>query len=243
MDLARLSETDLFGRFFLKLPGNVPFDNYYRSLYALLPLLTSKEWNECVTGYYINVAGNMDAVRLSYFTCDSDRIQKCTKSFCSKNNIIAPQRSELPHRTKIAGIYGKEETRYRKYLYLYSLIGFDIIQADLLNARCLIATFRYQVMASRQEYKPHFENTFKKQSPIYNSLSQNQKQQFWRDLSHWPNGSQIDWAHMMVNMILPGDFLHVWDYFRSPKAPKSRNKINKIVRNLGFQIPNSWRPL
>lgn len=243
MHLSKLHETDLFGRFFLKVPGDAQFDTYYRSINALRPLLKSEDWNESVTGYYINVAGNMDAVRLSYFTADSARVQRCVKSFCSQNNIIESQSPELPHQTKISEGYGGEELRFRRYLYVYTLIGIDIIQADLLNARRLMATFRWQIMPSRQPYRPHFEKTFKSQSAAYNSLSQEQREQFWLDLSNWPNPLQVDWAHMMVNMVLPGDWIQNWNYFLLQKPAMSINEINKIVSNLGFHILDGWHPL
>jgi len=55
MNLNRLRETDLFGRFLLKAPNGGRFDGYYRSLNAIRPLVRSKEWLRSVTGFYINV--------------------------------------------------------------------------------------------------------------------------------------------------------------------------------------------
>lgn len=240
MDLSKLSEDDLFGRFYLKVLGNSKFDTYFQSVDALRPLLNSREWNEAVTAYYINVAGNMDIVRLSYFTSIADAVQSCLESFCQQNDVIEGQNRELPHSTRISEEYGGEELRFRRFLYLYTLIGLDIMHADLLNARCLMATFRLQVMLSRQLYLPHFQRTFEEQSQIYNSLSQAQKELFWSDLSNWPNPPQVDWAHMMVNMILPGDFVNQWNHFLTPRPALNIAEINNIIRNLGFQIPNNW---
>ncbi len=237
MDLSRLKETDVFGRFYVKLPDNRQFDNYFRTIDALRPLLASKEWDNVVTAYYLNVAGNMDTVRLSYFTANPDNAQNCVESFCRRSNITESQNRELPHSTKIAEKYGGEELRFRRFLYLYTLIGLDIMQANLLNARCLMATFRWQVMLSRQPYRPHFQRIFEEQSPSYNALSDAQKEQFWLDLSNWPNPPQVDWAHMMVNMVLPGDFKNNWDYFLSQKPALRSDEINIKIQGLGFQIP------
>lgn len=237
MDLGRLKETDVFGRFYLKLPGDRRFDNYFRTIDALRPLLSSDGWDKAATGYYLNVAGNMDTVRLSYFTADPDNAQNCAESFCQGNNIIEGQNREPPHPTRIAEKYGGEELRFRRFLYLYTLIGLDIMQAVLLNARCLMATFRWQVMLSRQPYQPHFQRTFEKESLSYNALSEKQKEQFWSDLSNWPNPPQVDWAHMMVNMILPGDFKDNWGYFLSQKPALSLDEINIKIQGLDFQIP------
>lgn len=241
MDLSRLQENDLFGRFYLKVSGSRQFDTYFQTIDALKPLLNSKEWNETVTGYYINVAGNnMDTVRLSYFSSNADAVRNCAESFCRQHNIVESQNPELPHATRISEGYGGEELRFRWFLYLYTLIGLDIMLANLLNARCLMATFRLQVMLSRQPYRPHFQRKFEEQSSTYNSLSTEQKEQFWLDLANWSNPSQVDWAHLMVNMILPGDFVTQWNYFLTSRPALSINEINNIVRNLGFQIPANW---
>lgn len=242
MDLSRLQESDLFGRFYLKLPGTTQFDNYFQSIDALRSLLSSREWGDAVTGYYINVAGNMDSVRLSYFTSDAARVNSCVNSFCTNNNIQS-QNPELPHTSRISEGYGGEELRFRRYLYIYTLIGLDIIGEDLPNARRLMATFRLGVMLSRQPYKPHFQATFEEQSPAYNSLSAEQKEQFWLDLSNWPNPPQVDWAHMMVNMVLPGDFVTNWNYFLTPRLALNLDEINRCIQGLGFRIPSNWHPL
>ncbi len=52
---SRISENDLFGRFFLKKPNGHRFENYFNTIAVLRFLLDSKDWNECVTGYYINL--------------------------------------------------------------------------------------------------------------------------------------------------------------------------------------------
>jgi len=238
-----ISENDLFGRFFLKKPGGVQYHNYYSTIFALSSLLHSNDWNECVTGYYINVAGNMDAVRLSFFANDPQNALKCKDGFCLANNVAEIQPCEHPYEIKISEGYGGEELRFRRFLHMYTLIGIDLINADLLNARCLFATFRLQVMRARQAYKPHFEGTFVKHSQTYLSLSENDKEQFWTDLSNWPNPPQVDWAHMMVNMILPGDVVPAWNDFLSPKPALTVGEINHIVAPMNFQIPVDWEPM
>lgn len=243
MDLNRLTENDLFGRFYLKLRGNTQFDNYFQTIDVLRLFLNSKEWAEVVTGYYINITGNMDAVRLSYFTSNPSGVANCIDSFCTSNNIINSQDPEIPHTTRISEGYGGEELRFRRYLYAYTLVGLDIMSADLVYARRLIATFRLQVMLSRQPYRPHFQRTFEERSPVYNSFSVEQKEQFWQDLSNWPNPPQVNWAHMMVNMILPGDFVAQWNNFLTPQVALNIAQVNNIVRNMGFTVPSGWRPL
>jgi hypothetical protein len=240
---SKISENDLFGRFYLKKPGGVKYGNYYSTIKVIYPLLQSDKWKQCVTGYYINVAGDMDAVRLSYFSPDPPKALQCKDDFCSANDLVEIKPSGYPEEANVSQGYGGEELRFRKFLYMYTLIGIDLITTDLLNARCLFATFRLQIMRSRQEYKPHFEGTFEKHSQTYLSLSEKDKDQFWSDLSNWPNPPQVDWAHMMVNMILPGDFVPVWNDFLSPKPALTIEEINKIVAQMNFQIPGGWSPI
>jgi hypothetical protein len=116
------------------------------------------------------------------------------------------------------------------------------METDLLNARSLFATFRWQVMRAGGTYKPHFSRTFADQSFFYNSLSPAEKEQFWLDLSHWPDSHQVDWAHMFVNMVLAVDWFPVWANFHSPQPVLSISEINKLVKWMGFQIPQNWRP-
>lgn len=183
MNLDRLNDTDLFGIFYLTVDGDW-YDGYYRSLFAIYPLLVSNEWIEKVTGYFINVAGNFDAVRLFYFTASPDQAKELVDHFASEHRLMNIREPVTPHPIKISEKYGGEELRFRRFLSTYAQIGLDIIKADLLNARCLFATFRWQVMRARRKYRPHFLRTFQSQSPFFNSLSVDEIDQFWRDLSH-----------------------------------------------------------
>lgn len=243
MDLSRLKESDQFGRFYLKIPGNERYGNYFRSIDALRLFLEGRDWQRAVTGYYLNVAGDRDAVRLSYFSDDPDKAFAAIDGLYEEGRIVEAERPQLPFKASVACIYGNEELRFRKFLYTYTLIGLDIMKADLLNARCLMATFRWQVMLGRLPARPHFENTFSAGSASYNALSGAEKEQFWNDLGHWPNPPQVDWAHMMVNMILPGDWNHkgMWEHFLVPAQPKTVEEINEYLQDWDFRIPKGWR--
>lgn len=244
MNLSLIKETDLFGRFFLKAPDGGRFSGYYCSVNAIRPLVGSKEWLKYVTGFYINVTGDYDAVRLSYFTTYSDQTIEVVNHFVAKHKLINIQNPEIPHQEKISESYGGEELRFRRFLLTYTLIGLDIMQADLLNARCLFATFRWQVMRARKPYKPHFERTFEKHSTCYNSLLSAEKDLFWRDLDHWPNPPKVDWAHFFVNMVLGCDWneKETWKIFLSPREPLSIQEINRLIREQDFKIPQNWSP-
>jgi hypothetical protein len=81
MNLNRLTEADLFGRFLLRAPGGGRFAGYYSSLEEIRSLLTSQEWAERVTGFYVNVAGDFDAVRLSYWTTSPEQTRLVVDQF------------------------------------------------------------------------------------------------------------------------------------------------------------------
>jgi hypothetical protein len=244
MDVSRLTVSDLFGRFLLKGSNGGAFSGYYRSLEAMRPLLESNDWQSSVSGYYVNVAGDFDAVRLSYFTPLPDQPRQAMERFAAKRRLERAEVPEPPHEKEISQNYGGEEIRFRKYLSTCTLVGLDIMEADLLHARRLFATFRWQVMRARRPYRPHFLSTFQQQSAFYRSLRPYEQDQFWRDLEHWPNPPQVDWAHLFVNMVLGCDWNHpsTWRSFLTPQSPMPIHEINRIVSGQGFQIPDNWRP-
>ena len=239
-----VSETDLFGIFHLRKGTTRRFEGYYDSLDAIRPMLRSSEWKQRVSGYYVNVSGDSNAVRLSYFTTSPPQSTNLVNTFAAKHGLDVIE-SEYPHTVRIAEKYGGEELRFRGFLCTYAPIALDIMEADLLNARCLLATFRWQVMRARLPYQRHFINTFREQSRFFNALLADSQDQFWHDLAHWPNPPQVDWAHMFVNMVLGCDWIarEIWMDFRVPAPALSIEQINQAVGQQGFQIPADWRPL
>lgn len=236
--------SDYFGRFWIKGKGFEGFQGYYSSLDSIRPHFFISDWVANVTGFYINhIDRNKYSgfVRLSFFSSAPTKSEEVVNRFVHSNNLEIVQ-AESPNKNRISDPYGGKELRFRKYLSTYSLIGLDIMKADLLNAQCIFATFRWQIMRARRPYKPHFIKTFESQSPFYNSLSSTAKKQFWSDLEHWPNKHQVDWAHFFVNMVLGCD----WKIggFLDPQSSLSISGINQILERGGliFNIPKDWNP-
>lgn len=241
MDLSRLTEADLFGRFLLKASDGGRFAGYYRSLDAIRPLLYGEDWLGSVTGFYVNVAGDFDSVRLSYFTATPNCPRMVVDQFASENQVQV-QVLEPPLAVRISDDYGGEELRFRRFLSSYSPLGLDLMQADLLHARCLCITLRCQLFPERRPYRPHLEPTMVRESPTYAALSLRQRDQFWANFQYWPNPPQVEWAHMFVNLVLGFDFN---GFFQSP-PPRAATlvEINELLTRFdaGFQIPNGWEP-
>src|SRR5579859_1235062 len=137
-NLSRLTVTDITGRFYLKLPqAGGRFAGYYASLDALRPLLAGAEWQAAVTGYYLNVAGDFDAVRLTYLTTTPEQVRAVVEAFAAARGLAQSQPPEPPAPSQISGSYGGEELRFRRFLCTYPLITLDLLQADPLHTRCL----------------------------------------------------------------------------------------------------------
>ncbi len=250
MELKRISKNDLFGRFYIKKPNGAKWDAYYKTIDALRSLFQDHEFTEIINGFYLNIWENFDSVRVSYFvdSANSDKAVSKFKKFIQENELIEIKSKESPRRTILASEYGGEEyeERFRNFLILETQIGLDLIKNNLLNARILFATYRWRARKASLSFKQHFESTFERDSPTYNALTDDEIEQFFKDLEEWPNPPQVDWAHFMVNFVLGCDWNNVFSdpNYLSPGNPKSIPEINEIIQNsgLGFQIPFDWKP-
>lgn len=241
-----VQETDLLGSIFIKTES---LEDYYETLKVIQMLVTSNDWVDHTTGYYINrVRGDL---RISFFTSPSigrslsfkNRPIEIATTFMDRHGLEFSKPHHSPRDVFFSQHYGGEELQFRAYLATYSSIGFDILRSDRLNARCLFATLRLQKTLTMQSYKWHCRKTFESQSPAYNALAQEKKSQFWQDFSSWPYPAQIDWAHMFVNMVLGVD----WDLraFRPPQQARTIAEINEMLKEIAeqnFQIPDTWYP-
>lgn len=220
-------------------------EGYYSTLKAIEPLVRSEEWQSSVTGFYINVAAESCALRLSYFTRSPERAKSAVERIAPRLGLKHGQAPELPHPSEVSGMYGREELRFRRFLTTYTLIGLDIMKKDPLAARRLFAVFRWRVAIAREDYRAYFLKSFESLSPFYSSLSPAKKGQFWRDLALWPEESRVDWAHLFVNMVLCGDWMEEeWLHRFRARKPLSILEINRVLKSSGmsFEIPEGWRP-
>jgi len=241
MTASKVKTSDLFGIFFVQKPGWKSWDSYYKTIDALRPLFANEGFKKVVSGYYLNICGDFDSVRISYFmdkVNDQDSVS-IIEDFLSQHKLLEISPRSSPHQDIIAGSYGGQsyEERFRTFLVNETQIGLELIERDLLHARRLFVTYRFQVREACLSFRMHFESAFGKYSPTYNSWAEEEKHQFFVDLEEWPNPPQVDWAHLMVNFVLGCDFA-------MPLRPLTIAEINGILsaNNMGFQIPLDWKP-
>lgn len=243
-----ISTGDHIGRYYVKKSNGGRWTSYYKTIDVLRPLFQKREFKKVITGYYLNIAGDYDAVRITYFVneINNDKAETVFRNYFVQNQLVEINEHNFPKKTIISRQYGGQEYEedFRTYLNLYSQIGLEILEADLLQSRILFAIYRWQVRKASLSFREHFEPTFNKLSPTYYSFSEEERQYFFSLLESWPNPPQVDWAHMMVNMILGYDWVWVFrdPNYLTPDNPLPIPEINKHVRRLGFEIPINWRP-
>jgi hypothetical protein len=249
----RIPKSALFGIFFVRKLAGAQFDSYYRTIDVLSPFLCSNELTETVLGFYLNhVPEQIDdhselVLRISYFVSESC-VSKALSTFVelfSRKQLSVPKQC-TPRPILLAARYGGSmyEEPFRNFLNLQNRIGLELMRADLLHARCLFATYRWQVKKDPSSIEKHLEPTFEKWSSAYRSLSRTERTQFLTDLQARPDTTNYDWAHMMINLVLGGDCrLQDLDQIAAAvgRGP-SISEINRLIETLEFQIPLDWKP-
>jgi hypothetical protein len=67
MTASKVKTSDLFGIFYVQEPGWKRWDSCYNTTDALRPLFENEEFKKVVSGYYLNICGDLYSVRVSYF--------------------------------------------------------------------------------------------------------------------------------------------------------------------------------
>ena len=252
MGFTKIPKDALFGIFYVKSHDGEQFDSYYRTINLLSPLLSSSRFSETIIGFYLNFISQRYrdpcrlSIRISYFVSKSrvSDAQCMFREFLLQNGLTeAGQENPLP--IVLAKDYGGPsfEEPFRNFLNLQNRIGLELINGNLLYARCLFATYRWQVRIAGLPIRAHFEPAFRRYSQTYNDLSDSEKDQFFLDLQVWPNPHKVDWAHFMVNLVL-GDDWHdeiFGSNYIPPEKPLSIPEINMKLKERGFQIPLDWK--
>jgi hypothetical protein len=236
----KVSEPDKLGVIYIKLnqPPNSDIENYFEGIKKLQPFLRSTDLESKLTGFYLNM-WNKGGIRFSYFTDNSEQSADFLNSKFLSMNFENYLPKEKPHDAPFDYYLGKNKTNleFRRFLQLITNIGLDSLKLNVIYSRILVAKYRLEIAPSGQNSRPYFESAFKK-NPYYNSLDFETKNELFEGLDYW-HTSWEDWAHMLVVMLLPGDWLYSFKQIFNPRRP-----INKFVRNALSRglLPNNWQP-
>ncbi len=245
-----LTVDDLFGKVFLRYDDIRTIEGYLQCIDLIRPLFEITEFISSTPGFYINIS-NPNDVRLSYFTNNKSVTKRIITNFLEKNNSLRLVKSSEPRNTQISKLYGGEELRFRKYLHTYTQVGLDLLQYDRKFVKQLVAEYRLTYSPQKISCRPLFEPVFRKLSYYFNQLEPSCIAQLWRDLDYWhpiKNSRYIaDWAHFLVNMLLPGDWIYIPEYTAlfvnpTPKPPIMGEQKKQMLELFFSEMPNAWNP-
>lgn len=243
-----VSIEDYLGQIHVSCENRTTNAGYFKSIDRLAEICNRNQFNQLVTGFYLNVSKIPGSVRLSYFVnpdlenSESHIIELLTKNNVSIEQIgmkLAPLEITLQYKWPI-----RTEKELRDFLVAYTKVGLEMMRNNLYHSRCLMATYRFQVRWASLDIRNHFKRSFEILSPTFNSWDNKDRDSFLSALEEWPRRQQVDWAHFMVNLILPGDYNTV---FRDPNYSRYSNplsiaEINHFIKIFEFQIGEDWSP-
>lgn len=242
-------EKALVGKKYLKI-SDTPIEGYFDCIKVIKPLLADFNSSSSTPGFYINISGNssnrLNVVRLTFFTYNPEETKKIIDRFLNNNtNVVSlpledfrDENFKKPIECRISEGYGGEEIRFRNFLNSYTHIGLDLLDYDILYSRRLVAEYRLTYSTQRISCKPLFEHPFSRHSKFFNQLDGYSIEQLWNDLNFWH--SKGDWAHFLVNMLLPGDWIYASEDFQrfflnpTPKQPITGEMRLRMLRMFGL---------
>jgi hypothetical protein len=127
----------LFGRVFLRCADLRQFDGYFTCVDSIRPLLKSPDFESSTPGFYINVSGDFNSVRLSYFTNEQGKTERVIQEFLDRNRHIIILKREDAHVRKTSEGYGGDEARFRNFLHTYTL-SFGCVDTHVVIERVLM---------------------------------------------------------------------------------------------------------
>ncbi|HEX76291.1 MAG TPA: hypothetical protein G4O12_06900 [Dehalococcoidia bacterium] len=250
--MSQLTNDNPFGILFFRFSNLKPlnYEEYFSCLNLIRPLLGSPDFKVSTPGYYLNY--NDYSVRLTCFTNNERKTKGTIDNFLKENVYIALFKSKQPKVGNIAEGYGGDNSRFRRFLSAYTQIGLDLLNYDNLYSRRLVAEYRLTYSTQKISCKPLFEPAFTKHSKFFNQLDTQSVEQIWKDLNFWhpiPKEPKCvaDWAHFLVNMLLPGDYIHASKFKElftnpNPRPPIIDSQKEQMLRLFNIDMPNNWSP-
>lgn len=250
MDSTNLSVDDLLGVLYLKSQDMRMIDGYFNCINLIKPLISKLDSQPHTSGFYLNTGKRLPSVRLSYFTSNESKTQRVINDFLKESSDVTAFGFEKPRHNKFSQHYGGDELRFRSFLCNYTKIGLDLLDFNVPYSRRLVAEYRLVYSPQKISCRPLFEPAFCRHSIFFNQLNASNKRQLWEDLNYWhpiPKTEFIaDWAHMLVNMLLPADWIYTTKYRdlflnRIPKQPITGRMKQEMLRSVYLDLPEGWR--
>lgn len=157
-------------------------------------------------------------------------------SICAAGALAQVKDAQSLREVSYVDGYGGSELEFRRYLCDYTQIGLDLLEFDRLEAQRLCATYRLRVQPSGASARAHFERSFKRISPTYQSFSSKHRDAFWAGFSFNAGAPRTPWDHMLVNQVLACD--------KFVPRPLGNDEISSLLLAAGreFDIPREWAP-
>lgn len=228
----KISEEDFLVRYFFRCENTYKIHGYFSCVNRLTELFRNDKFKKSLSGFYYNISDGLNSVRLSIFSPSDHETDRIITKYMSDNSDILIFKKIEPKKVFFSKNYGGTEIRFRTFLHNYAQISLDLLDYDLLYSRNLVAKYRFEYSIIRKSSRSLFEPAFEKHSEYYNSLSQEEKDQVLLDLNFWHRGA--DWAHMMVNALLPGDL--------NPALIKHRVNFRKLLDQIYLEYDDAWVP-
>ncbi len=238
----KVSDSDKIGRVYLKLKNSKGnnIDDYFEGVKKLQAFLRSKEFESNLTGFFLSF-WNDGGIRFSYFTNNDHQtisfLDNKISSLGFTKYLDDVEPSDLSFGYYLRNV--KTNLDFARFLQLITNIGLELLEKDVVYSRRLAVKYRLEIAPQGGSCKSYFEQAFNKMS-YYKSLSPEIKQELMEGLDFW-HTSWEDWAHMLIVMIMPGDWIYnnTLTHYFDPRRP-----LDKNIRNLlnGGLLPDVWDP-
>lgn len=238
----RVTEADLLGRKFLRLPQPDPSEivGYFTAVNTLQPFLRSNELDGMVTGFFLSM-WNGGGIRFSYFTDDAERSSRGLDEHVSRLGLVRYMDDENPVTTALEYYTSERRTNltFRRFLQLMTNVSLDLLDYDVSYARRLAAKYRLDVGPSGESSKEYFANGFRR-AAAYRTLDSGLQEELLDGLDTWHSPWE-DWAHFLMVMLLPGDWIYSpsCGHAFNPRRPLSKEVRNGLASGL---LPDAWEP-
>ena len=188
---------------------------YFTCLDNLRPLFMRSDFKDSTPSFYLNMrtyevkdgGDNGDSVRLCYFSVNPQMTEKIIEDF-AKNNHDKIGIYELPgdvrkiNKNDPKSSYLINEPRFRKFLYVYTQIGLDLLAPKvLLSFRLIMARYVPSFYRGTATDFHTFEDFLRQYSSFFcDVLDQHERNQLWKDLNYCPSGERC-FPHFLANMV------------------------------------------